>query len=98
MLFLRLNALKAALPESRNATNKIMSRFVTIVLDSGGVGALEDFSDFGDAPGANTVGNVARSVGGLALPNFGSLGLGSLTGIAGVEAAARPRARVARLR
>ncbi len=97
MLFLRLSALKAALRESRNATNKIMSRFVTIVLDSGGVGALEDFADFGDAPGANTIANVARSVGGLALPNFASLGLGTLTGIAGVEAAARPRARVARL-
>jgi len=75
-----------------------MARFVTIVLDSGGVGALPDFAAYGDAPGANTIGNVARAVGGLAMPNFAQLGLGVLTEIAGVEALARPRARVARLR
>ena len=72
-------------------------RFVTIVLDSGGVGALDDFAQFGDAAGANTLGNVARSVGGLALPNFAQLGLGNVTSIAGVRAE-KPRARVGRLR
>lgn len=75
-----------------------MTRFVTIVLDSGGVGALPDAAAYGDAPGANTLGNVARRVGGLQLPNFARLGLGCLTELAGVEAAAVPRARVARLR
>ena len=75
-----------------------MARFITIVLDSGGIGALPDFADYGDAPGADTIGNVARAVGGLALPNFAEMGLGVLTGIAGVEATARPKARVARLR
>jgi phosphopentomutase len=75
-----------------------MTRFVTIVLDSGGVGALPDFGQFGDAPGANTIGNVAKRSGGLQLPNFGRLGLGNLTPIAGVEPSAAPRARVARLR
>jgi phosphopentomutase len=73
-------------------------RFVTIVLDSGGVGALPDFNDFGDAPGANTIGNVARRVGGLQMPNFQRLGLGNLTPIAGVEPAVAPRAKVGRLR
>ena len=75
-----------------------MARSVTIVLDSGGVGALPDFAAYGDAPGANTIGNVARSVGGLALPNFARLGLGVLSDIEGVEPTARPLARVARLR
>lgn len=75
-----------------------MTRVVTIVLDSGGVGALPDFGDFGDASGANTIGNVARRNGGLHLPNFGRLGLGNLTPIEGVPAVAEPRARVARLR
>jgi phosphopentomutase len=75
-----------------------MARVVTIVLDSGGVGALPDFDHFGDAPGANTIGNVARRSGGLHLPNFERLGLGNLTQITGVEPAAQPRARVARLR
>ncbi len=75
-----------------------MARIVTIVLDSGGVGALPDASEFGDANGANTLGNVARRVGGLHLPNFARLGLGNLTPIAGVDPAAAPRARVGRLR
>jgi phosphopentomutase len=75
-----------------------MTRFVTIVLDSGGVGALPDAGVYGDAPGANTLGNVARRMGGLHLPNFERLGLGCLTELAGVAPAAEPRARVARLR
>jgi phosphopentomutase len=75
-----------------------MSRFITIVLDSGGVGALPDAGIYGDAPGANTLGNVASRTGGLSLPNFARLGLGCLTEIPGVPPAAQPRARVARLR
>ncbi len=74
-----------------------MPRCVVIVLDSGGVGALADFAEFGDAPGANTLGNTARALGGLALPNFERLGVGALTRIAGVPPAAQPRARIARL-
>ena len=75
-----------------------MTRFVTIVLDSGGVGALPDANQYGDAPGANTLGNVARRLGGLHLPNFEQLGLGCLTDIAGVSSVTAPQARVARLR
>jgi phosphopentomutase len=75
-----------------------MTRFVTIVLDSGGVGALPDADHYGDAPGANTLGNVARRLGGLHLPNFAELGLGCLTDLAGVSPASQPLARVARLR
>jgi phosphopentomutase len=75
-----------------------MKRVVAVVIDSGGVGALSDADRFGDAPGANTIGNVARRLGALHLPNFERLGLGVLTPIAGVAAAARPHARVARLR
>lgn len=75
-----------------------MARFVTIVLDSGGVGALPDAGTYGDAPGANTLGNVARRIGGLHLPNFERLGLGCLTELAGVSAVPEPAARVARLR
>jgi phosphopentomutase len=75
-----------------------MTRFVTIVLDSGGVGALPDADHYGDAPGANTLGNVARRIGGLHVPNFERLGLGCLTDLAGVSRSAEPQARVARLR
>jgi phosphopentomutase len=73
-------------------------RFVTIVIDSGGVGALPDYGLYADAPGANTLGNVAAGLGGLHLPNLERLGLGALTPIRGVPPAALPQARVARLR
>ena len=75
-----------------------MKRVVAIVIDSGGVGALPDAAEYGDAPGADTIGNVASRVGGLRLPNLESLGLGLLTAIAGVAPNRRPAARVARLR
>jgi phosphopentomutase len=73
-------------------------RVVAIVIDSGGVGALADADTYGDAPGADTIGNVARRLGSLALPNLARLGLGSLTEIPGVQAVANPAASVARLR
>jgi phosphopentomutase len=75
-----------------------MKRVVAIVIDSGGVGALGDFAAYGDAPGANTIGNVARARGSLHLPNLERFGLGLLTPIAGVEPVSQPLARVARLR
>ncbi len=74
-----------------------MTRCIVIVLDSGGIGALPDAGTYGDAPGANTIGNVAARVGGLTMPNFERLGLGLLTPIRGVEAVAEPAAYVARL-
>ncbi|HEY6449971.1 MAG TPA: phosphopentomutase [Candidatus Cybelea sp.] len=75
-----------------------MKRLIAIVIDSGGVGAISDADQYGDAPGANTIANVAWRLGALRLPNFERLGLGLLTDIAGVAAVDRPRARVARLR
>lgn len=66
-----------------------LDRVVLIVLDSCGCGAAPDAADYGDE-GANTLGNMARALGGLALPELGRLGLGRLTEIAGVPPAARP--------
>ena len=76
----------------------LVKRVIAIVIDSGGVGAISDADQYGDAPGANTIGNVARRLGALRLPHFERLGLGLLNDIAGVAAVDRPRARVARLR
>ncbi len=75
-----------------------MPRVLAFVMDSAGVGALPDASSFGDAPKANTIGNVAERVGGLRLPNFERLGLGRTTTIRGVAAVDRPAAAVGRLR
>jgi phosphopentomutase len=71
-------------------------RFVVIVVDSCGAGALPDAAAYGDA-GANTLGNCARKVGGLELPNLQKWGLGNLTGIIGCPPAAAPRASVGKM-
>jgi phosphopentomutase len=75
----------------------VVTRVVALVIDSGGIGALPDARRYGDAPGANTIGNVARAIGALQLPNFERLGLGLLTPVSGIAAVRRPSARVARL-
>ena len=68
-----------------------MGRFVILVVDSCGAGALPDAAAYGDE-GANTLGNLARRVGGLHLPTMESWGLGNLTGIAGCPPTPAPRA------
>jgi phosphopentomutase len=62
---------------------QMVNRVAVIVLDGVGAGALPDAADFGDE-GSNSLGNTARQLGGLALPNLGRLGLGNITEIMGV--------------
>jgi len=59
-----------------------MSRACVIVLDGVGAGELPDADRFGDE-GSNTLGNVARAVGGLDLPNMEALGLGNVAPLDG---------------
>jgi phosphopentomutase len=59
-----------------------MSRACVIVLDAVGAGALPDAAAFGDE-GSDTLGNVARAVGGLDLPNLEALGLGNVEPLEG---------------
>ena len=59
-----------------------MSRAAVIVLDAVGAGALPDAAEFGD-DGSDTLGNVARAVGGLDLPNLEALGLGTVEELEG---------------
>jgi phosphopentomutase len=54
-----------------------VARVCIIVLDAVGAGALPDAAEYGDE-GADTLGNVARAVGGLDLPNLEALGLGNV--------------------
>jgi phosphopentomutase len=65
-------------------------RAIILVADGVGCGGAPDAAEYGDA-GADTVGNLSRAVGGLALPNLGALGLGNLTDIAGVPRVAAPQ-------
>ncbi len=53
-----------------------------IVLDAVGAGELPDAEEYGDT-GSNTLGNVARAVGGLDLPNLEALGLGNVMPLEG---------------
>jgi phosphopentomutase len=65
-------------------------RAVILVADGVGCGGAPDAAEYGDA-GADTLGNIARTTGGLRLPSLEALGVGHLTEIAGVPAAASPR-------
>lgn len=60
-------------------------RIVLIVLDSVGCGDAPDAEKYGDK-GTNTLSHISQAVGGLRLPNLGSMGLGNLTEIEGVPA------------
>ncbi|HEY7208102.1 MAG TPA: phosphopentomutase [Gaiellaceae bacterium] len=59
-----------------------MPRACVIVLDAVGAGALPDAEAYGDV-GSDTLGNVARAVGGLDLPNLEALGLGNVEPLEG---------------
>jgi phosphopentomutase len=61
------------------------TRAFVIVLDSVGIGALPDAARYGDEA-SDTLGNLARAVGGLALPNLGRLGIGNLDVVPGTPA------------
>ncbi len=66
-------------------------RAVILVLDGVGAGGAPDVARFGDE-GSNTLGNTARRVGGLNLPNLRALGLGNVVEIEGVPPVSEPRA------
>jgi phosphopentomutase len=72
-----------------------MSRFVFMVLDGVGAGALPDAADYGDA-GSDTLGNLSRVVD-LDLPVLQSLGLGNIIPMRGVPPVETPSALTGRL-
>jgi phosphopentomutase len=59
-----------------------VARACVIVLDAVGAGELPDAAEFGDE-GSDTLGNVARAVGGLDLPTMEALGLGNVEPLEG---------------
>lgn len=67
----------------------MIKRVIWLILDSVGMGALPDASEYGDE-GSNTIGNVSKAVGGLHLPNMINLGLGNIDEIKGVDKAQNP--------
>lgn len=66
-----------------------IKKVVVIVLDGVGIGELPDADLYGDR-GSHTLGNIARKLGGLELPNLQRLGLGNIDKIEGVPAVENP--------
>ncbi|ADO77933.1 phosphopentomutase [Halanaerobium praevalens] len=60
-------------------------RIILMVMDSVGLGALEDAADYGDQ-GAATLQHIAAEIGGLKLPNLEKLGLGKIEEVEGLNA------------
>jgi len=73
-----------------------LKRIFLIVLDSFGIGAMEDAAAFGDA-GANTLVSCAASDK-LCIPNLTQAGLGNIDGVDSVTKVSVPQAAVARLK
>jgi len=67
------------------------NRVILIVLDGVGVGELPDAPCYGDS-GSNTLGNIAKFLGGISLPNLEKIGLGNIIPIEGVHPVSRPLA------
>lgn len=68
-----------------------MNNFFVIVLDGVGIGELPDAAKYNDE-GSNTLCNIAKSVGGLKLPNLESMGLGNIEPIEGIKKITNPLA------
>src|SRR5437867_4145308 len=73
-----------------------MPRACIIVLDAVGAGELPDAAEYGDE-GSDTLGNVARAVNGLDLPNLEALGLGNIEPLQGCPSQAGAPAVAGRL-
>ena len=59
-----------------------LKRAILVVLDGVGAGANPDAQSYGDE-GASSLEHCAQTIGGLSLPNLGSIGLGNITPILG---------------
>ena len=73
-----------------------MKRVFLIVLDSFGIGEMEDAAEYGDR-GTNTLRSVASSSK-FDMPNMGEMGLFNIDGVDCREKVAAPLARIARMR
>ncbi|MCE1246639.1 MAG: phosphopentomutase [Firmicutes bacterium] len=67
----------------------MIERAIIIVLDSVGAGEMPDAAEYGDV-GSDTLGNIARKMGGLKMPNLAKLGLGNIHDIQGVPPVEEP--------
>ncbi len=70
-----------------------MKRAIVIVIDSMGIGAMDDCSEFNDVPECNTLKNVCEYNGGLNVPNLSKMGLGNIQDFKGITKCETPIAK-----
>lgn len=77
--------------------SKKYQRIFLIVLDSVGIGPMEDAKDYGDE-GADTLGHIIERKPDLAIPHMRQLGLANIRSFQGMEPEPAPIGRFAKLR
>lgn len=70
-----------------------MKRAIVVVIDSMGIGAMEDCREFNDVPECNTLKHVCEYNNGLKVPNLTKMGLGNIQDFMGIEKTENPTAR-----
>ena len=75
-----------------------MKRAIIIVIDSMGVGAMPDHKNYNDVAECNTLGNVARFVNGLNIPNLQKMGLGNIIEVTGAKSIEQPIAQFGKMK
>jgi phosphopentomutase len=73
-----------------------LNNFIIVVLDGVGIGELPDAKNYSDE-GSDTLGNMAKVLGGLYLPNLEKLGLGNINPIQGINEQQSPLASFGKL-
>lgn len=68
----------------------LFKRIFLVVLDSVGIGEAPDAAEYNDI-GANTLGNIAKELNGLSMPNMEKLGLGNINDIEGIAKVKEPQ-------
>lgn len=74
----------------------MINRIILLILDSLGIGELPDAKEYKDE-GSNTLGNIIKALGGIALPNLEAMGLGLIQGVEGLQKPKKPIASYGRM-
>lgn len=70
-----------------------MKRAIIVVIDSMGIGAMDDCREFNDIPECNTLKHVCEFNNGLNVPNLSKMGLGNIQDFQGIEKTDSPIAK-----
>lgn len=70
-----------------------MKRAIVMVIDSMGIGAMDDCRDFNDTPECNTLKHVCEFNNGLNVPNLSKMGLGNIQDFMGISKTENPIAK-----